>query len=548
MQADLIMRNKVLALLSARYKSLWRLLWGKGGVMPVIGLLIGISILALVTLGCAWAMIIHRGPAAGRIGLAALVITALHLLTLLSAGMGGRLGIFNDPRPLQPYPLTPFDWALAASLGQALDFGTGYALAGMIGLSLGLALFSPGSEGLFAVPILLIGHLVLAVQVAGLSGIAARLSRSRRFRDGAQLFGVLLSVGMTALYFWFVFPHAGGRPESTGFSSLASLLEPVGYLSFSGALLKTQAALLAGRSGAAALGGAAALFHLLLALGLILLAVRMALRESGRGGGGIVRSRALAFILRPLPWNLAAFLAKDLSYLRREPGLAGRLGGSLLNSLLLIAFIALWHIPTITGFYYFLMAMSAHGAARMIFYNQWGYEGPGIRFLLSSGAPPLQLLISKWLMGFTVILIDAGLKALVLWWLLPGSASQWLLYGMILALAPVGAALGGYISLRQPWPMLGRGRLRGRQQLFDWAMVPVMMGMRAVFLFTALPILALWWMMSGTSLMAYAPFALLCALGYALALAVAAIPFLAKQFELRRPELMEALSLPEESI
>src|SRR5260221_13224409 len=109
--------------------------------MPVIGLLIGLSILALVTLGCAWAMAAWGGPAAGRIGLAALLITGLHLLTLVSAGLGGRLGIFNDPRPLQPYPLSPFDWALAASLGQALDFGTGYALAGAVRLSLGPPLF-----------------------------------------------------------------------------------------------------------------------------------------------------------------------------------------------------------------------------------------------------------------------------------------------------------------------------------------------------------------------------------------------------------------------
>ncbi len=541
------MQSKVLALLSARYKSLWRLLWGKGGVMPVIGIFIGVSILALVTLGCAWVMAAWSGPAAGRIALAALIITALHLFTLIGAGMGGRLGIFNDPRPLQPYPLSRFDWALAASLGQALDFGTGYALAGTIGLALGLGL-SGGGAALPAIPILLIGHLVLAVQVAGLSGIAARLSRSRRFRDGTQLFGVLLSVGMTALYFWFIFPRAGSRAGFSGFGSLSGLLEPAGMLSFSGALLRAQAALLGGRTGAAALGGAAAILHLLLAAGLIAAAVHLAQRETGRGGGGIVRSRALAFLLRPLPWSLAAFLAKDLSYLRREPGLAGRLGGSQLNSIVLIVFVALVRIP-FSGFYYFLMAMSAHGAARMIFYNQWGYEGPGIRFLLSSGADPMQMLISKWLLGFTVIAIDAGLKALVLGWLLPGSASLWLLYGMILALAPVGAALGGYISLRQPWPMLGRGRLRNRQQLFDWAMVPIMMGMRLIFLFSALPVLVLWWMMKGNAaLMNYAPLALLCAIGYALALSVAALPFLAKQFDLRRPELMEALSLPEESI
>lgn len=540
--------SRVLALLGARYKSLWRLLWGKGGVMPVIGLLIGVSILALVMLGCAWVMAAWTGPELGRIRIAALIITGLHLFTLIGAGMGGRLGIFNDPRPLLPYPLSRFDWALAASLGQALDFGTGYALAGTIGLALGLGLFGGGGAALLAIPILLIGHLVLAVQVAGLSGIAARLSRSRRFRDGMQLFGVLLSVGMTALYFWFIFPRSGARAEFTGLGTLSGLLEPAGYLSFSGALLKTLAALRGGETVVAALGGAATLLHLLLAFGLIAAAVHLAQRETGRGGGGIVRSRALAFLLRPLPWSLAAFLAKDLSYLRREPGLAGRLGGSLLNSLLLIVFVALVRIP-FSGFYYFLMAMSAHGAARMIFYNQWGYEGPGIRFLLASGADPMQMLISKWLLGFTVIAIDAGLKALVLWWLLPGSASHWLLYGMILALAPVGAALGGYISLRQPWPMLGRGRLRNRQQLFDWAMVPIMMAMRLIFLFSALPVLLLWWLMKGNAaLMNYAPLALLCAIGYALALSVAALPFLAKQFELRRPELMEALSLPEESI
>ena len=539
------MNSKVLALLSARYKSVWRLLWGRGGMMPVVGLLIGLGMLSGAMLGSAVLVVSQSGSPAGQLRLAALIITAIHLFTLMSAGLGGRLGIFNDPRPLLPYPLSARDWAVAASLGQAFDFSTGLALAGMTGLCAGLLL--SGGTVLLALPALLLGHLVLSMQVAGLSGIAARLSRSRRFRDGAQLFGVLASVAMTALfYFSFLFPRSQGDRLSSG--SLAPLLGIAGNLSFSGALLGGVAGWLKGDMAGAATGGAAALLHLLLALGLIMTAVGLSQRETGSGGGGIVRSRALAFLLRPLPFGLAAFLAKDLSYLRREPGLAGRLGGNLLNSLLLIAFVAFAPNFIFKEAYYFFMAMSALGTGRMIFYNQWGYEGPGIRFLLTSGATPMQLLISKWLMGFTVIALDAGLKALVLYWLLPGSASKWLLYWLIVLMAPVSAALGGYISLRQPWPMLGRGRMRNRQQLFDWAMVPVMMGMRALFLLVGLPAFALWGLLSYRNMMNLAPLALLCTFGYALALGVAALPFLAKQFELRRPELMEALSLPDESI
>ena len=85
-------------------------------------------------------------------------------------------------------------------------------------------------------------------------------------------------------------------------------------------------------------------------------------------------ARSLSASLEVIPAPLAAFLLKDLAYLRREPGLAGRLVGNLLNSLLLILFVAFSPIgpKNFAGPYYFFLALSSLAAGRMIVYNKEG--------------------------------------------------------------------------------------------------------------------------------------------------------------------------------
>ncbi len=547
--------NAILALLKARYKSLWRMLWRpQGRAGNLFGLFIGLIILGGIFLGTtatAFVLSSREGIDAALV-VATLVIAGFQLLTLLGAGFSGRFGIFNDPRPLQPYPLKSWQWALATVAGQALDMGTLYPLAATLGLSLGLA--GGGPSGLAAAPALLVGHLILAAETVGLSGVIARFAASRKFRDTRQLFGILVSLGFSAAYLLFFFPRArpgyfpGGRQIMAG----ASLASP------SGALLSALAGALEPDSVKLAAGLAAALAHLALAAGLVYAAIKLAAREPGAPGEKIGRARLTGWLTRPLPAGMGALLRKDLAYLRREPGLAGRLVGNFLQTAMLVLFIAF--SPAAfraagTGFYFFLSALSALGAGRMLLYNQWGYEGPGVSFLLAGRFRAWELLGAKWLLGLIVVGLDALLMAVVLRFFLGGTPSQWLLYWLLVALAPLGAAIGGYLSQRYPFPMLGRGRLRNLNRPYEWAMMPIMMGARAVFLAAAAPVIAIYGLVSflGDGWVAangawLIPAALLFSAGYALTLSVAALPWLAKRLDDNRPELLERLVIPEENL
>ena len=116
--------NKIRALLAARYKSLWRMIWSGKRITPAIGLFIGLGILAVITGLCALAAgTTELTSPLKALQISALIIAALQLFTLMGAGLSGRFGIFNDPRPLLPYPLSGREWAASAVIGPALDMG-----------------------------------------------------------------------------------------------------------------------------------------------------------------------------------------------------------------------------------------------------------------------------------------------------------------------------------------------------------------------------------------------------------------------------------------
>ena len=408
---------------------------------------------------------LHRYP------LELILLGLFAVLVLTPLTLTGILPGSGDPARLLHYPVMPRTLATALAAGAFLD-PVGLLVLSPILVALplhfGLGLLVPLL--LLLITALLIGQVVLF--------LGGALARSRRVRESFSF--VMPFVAAAVLLLVSRAPAHAATPNAPASPALNLSLTPPG--------LAAQRSL-SGCLGLLIWGG-----------GALLLAGKLAAIRAGaetEHSGGRVGVSPLKRLARGPILTIAA---KELSYFLREPKLRGALSRS--SAVMVAVGVLTFHPVNVshvlwdsvfgTGVVFYLLFWLLERAC-----NQWGVESAAGRLLWSFPNPRGRWILGKNLALFPLLfacvaftLTEYGLIAHP-----PAPAMRG--YLSTGALWIVGLlALGNFVSIWLPFPMLGKAVSQNSGQDFTTAILYIFIAVAAAYLTTALWLAPLAWALS----------------------------------------------------